>query len=185
MGIVKNTKKKFGEYFLKKETEGIYRTKQAINFNEAKSIGILFDATVSEDFELVKKYIKFLKDHKKRVRSFGFYNAKEIPTMQYSKLEYDFFTRKQVNWHFKPTDPLIKNFVEEEFDILINFTVHQCLPLVYIAALSKAKFKIGKHFSNYEMYYDLLLNVEEGKSLKYFMRNVDVYLNMINAKEEV
>ena len=83
MGIVKNTKKKFGEYFLKKETEGMYRTKQAINFTESKSVGILFDATVPEDFELVKKYIKFLKDHKKRVRSFGFYNAKEIPTMQY------------------------------------------------------------------------------------------------------
>ena len=30
----------------------------------------------------------------------------------------------------------------------------------------------------------MLLDVEEGKSLKYFMRNVDVYLNMINAKAE-
>lgn len=183
MGIVKNTRKKFGEYFLKKEAESLYRKKQAINFVEAKSVGILFDATNPEDFELVKKYIKFLKDHKKRVRSFGFYNAKEVPAMQYSKLEYDFFTKKQVNWHSKPTDPLIANFVEEEFDVLINFTVHQCLPLVYIAALSKAKFKIGKHFPKYEMYYDLLLDVADGKSLKYFMRNVDVYLNMINASQ--
>jgi hypothetical protein len=181
VGIVKNTKKRFGEYFLKKETEGIYRTKQAINFTDSKNIGILFDATNAEDFELVKKYIKFLKDSKKRVRSFGYYNTKEIPAMQYSKLEVDFFTKRQVNWHLKPTDPLIKNFTDEEFDILINFTVHQCLPLVYIAALSKAKFKIGKHFPKYEMYYDLLLDVEEGKSLKYFMRNVDVYLNMINS----
>ncbi|HOZ90098.1 MAG TPA: hypothetical protein PKX59_04190 [Bacteroidia bacterium] len=181
MGIVKNTKKRFGEYFLKKESEGLYRNKEAMNFSKAKNIGILFDATVEEDFDLVKKYIKFLKDSKKRVRSFGYYNTKEIPAMQYAKLEVDFFTKKQVNWHLKPSDPLITNFTEEEFDILINFTVHQCLPLVYIAALSKAKFKIGKHFPKYEMYYDLLLEVEEGKSLKYFMRNVDVYLNMINA----
>jgi len=183
VGLVKNTKKRFGEYFLKKESEGLYRQKYAMNFADAKNIGILFDATVPEDFELVKKYIKYLKECKKRVRSFGFYNAKEIPEMQYSKLEYDFFTRKQVNWHFKPTDPLVKNFVEEDFDILINFTVHQCLPLVYIAALSKAKFKIGKHFPKYEMYYDLLLDVEEGKSLKYFMKHVDVYMNMINANK--
>jgi len=181
LGIVKNTKKRFGEYFLKKESEGLYRNKEAMNFSKAKNIGILFDATVEEDFDLVKKYIKFLKDSKKRVRSFGYYNTKEIPAMQYAKLEVDFFTKKQVNWHLKPSDPLITNFTEEEFDILINFTVHQCLPLVYIAALSKAKFKIGKHFPKYEMYYDLLLEVEEGKSLKYFMRNVDVYLNMINA----
>ena len=182
MGLLKSTKKRFGEYFLKKEASGLYRKKEAINFATAKNIGILFDATDAEGFELVKKYIKFLKDSKKRVRSIGFYNAKEIPELQYSKLEYDFFTKKQVNWHFKPSDPLIKNFVEEEFDILINFTVHKCLPLVYIAALSKAKFKIGKHFPKYEMYYDLLLDVEEGKGLKYFMRNVDVYMNMINAK---
>ncbi|HRB38745.1 MAG TPA: hypothetical protein PK134_07575, partial [Bacteroidia bacterium] len=166
---------------LKKESEGLYRNKEAMNFSKAKNIGILFDATVEEDFDLVKKYIKFLKDSKKRVRSFGYYNTKEIPAMQYAKLEVDFFTKKQVNWHLKPSDPLITNFTEEEFDILINFTVHQCLPLVYIAALSKAKFKIGKHFPKYEMYYDLLLEVEEGKSLKFFMRNVDVYLNMINA----
>ena len=93
MSIVKKTQKRAGEYFLKKEFAAIERQKAAVNFEEAETIALIFDATNKEEFELVKKYIKKLKENKRKVRAIGFYDGKEEPTLMSSKLEYDFFSR--------------------------------------------------------------------------------------------
>ena len=60
MSIVKKTRKRAGEYFLKKEFENLVRNKSAVNFEEAETIALIFDATDKDEFEIVKKYIKKL-----------------------------------------------------------------------------------------------------------------------------
>ena len=36
-------------------------------------------------------------------------------------LQFDFFFLKDLNWYYKPQNYIIKNFLEKEYDILINF----------------------------------------------------------------
>jgi hypothetical protein len=76
VSIVKKTRKKAGEYFLKKEFANISRTVAVTNFEEAETIALIFDATDREEFEIVKKYIKKLKENKRKVRAIGFYEFK-------------------------------------------------------------------------------------------------------------
>lgn len=151
-----------------------------MNMNDAKTIGILFDATNAEDFELVKRYVVYLRDMRKKVKAIGYFNLKDVPQLTYSKLEYDFFAHKQLNWQMKPFDPFIKNFIEEEMDILIDLNIAEHLPLKYIASLSHARFKVGKTQQNSADIYDLTIDQPGDKTLKYFMRQVDTYLLMIN-----
>jgi len=173
-------RRKIGEYVLRKKYSLLKREKQILNYAASKNIGILFNASDNEDFELIKKYIKYLRDFKKKVKAIGFYDKKQLPPVQ---LEYDFLTKKQLNWYLTPpTDQaFIANFINEEFDILINFDMENSFPLLYMAALSKAKFKIAEYNEKYIQYYDFLLDIEKERKLKYFMRNADHYLTVINT----
>ncbi len=183
MSIVKKTQKKAGEYFLKKEFAAINRKKAVVNFEEAETIALVFDATNKEEFELVKKYIKKLKENKRKVRAIGFYDGKEEPTLMSSKLEYDFFSRKQLKWYLKPNDPIVENFILEPFDLLINLCMNYKTPLLYITALSRAKFKVGKQHPKYAPYYDLMFDVEDNVNLQNFIALAEKYLIMIHPKK--
>jgi hypothetical protein len=183
LSIVKKTQKRAGEYFLKKEFAAIERKKVAVNFEEAETIALIFDATNKDEFELVKKYIKKLKENKRKVRAIGFYDGKEEPTLMSSKLEYDFFSRKQLKWYLKPNDPIVENFILEPFDLLINLCMNFKMPLLYVTALSRAKFKVGKEHPKYTPYYDLMLSVDENIDLMRFIPLAEKYLNMIHPKK--
>lgn len=184
MSIITNIKTRFGNYFLGKERSAVQRTPMFINLADARTVGILFEASNAEDFELVKRYVLYLREMRKKVKVIGYFSGKEVPQMTYSKLEYDFFDKKQLNWHLKPSDAFIKNFVEEEHDILIDLNIHDHFPLKYIATVSRAKCKVGKTQPGSEQVYDLTIDHEEGKTLKNFLRQVDTYLLMINKREE-
>lgn len=171
-----------GSYTLASRAAGVNRSRQVASLNEAKSFGIIFDSGNKEDFELVKKYVNYLKEMKKKVKVVGYFSAKEIPEMTYSKLEYDFFTDKDLNLFRIPSNTFVNNFMEEEFDVLINLNIYNHFPLKYIGAMSKAKYKVGRYSEENKKYYDMLIECQDDKSFKYFLRQVDTYLSMINNK---
>ncbi len=182
MGIVKNTRVAIANYFLKKElrSAGKERKPNKFNFNEIKTVGILFDATNPEDFEIVKRYVVYLREYKKKVKAIGFFSTKEIPPLTYSKLEYDFFSIKELNWMYIPSSIIIKNFIDEELDLLIDLNVHDHFPLKYISALSKAAFKVGKYDEKDIDIHDMMIDADNTKIVKYFLRQVDTYITMLN-----
>lgn len=179
MSIILKTKKKAAEYLLKRESQNVRRIVRSTNLNNAATIALLFDASSKNEFEFVRNYIKKLKDQGKKVQALGFYNQKETPVMMNSKLEYDFFTLKDINWHYKPTSKLVLNYMNEPFDILINLCTKTVLPLVHVAALSKAKFKVGIHKEKHIKYYDLLVHHRNENDMSTFINNIEKYLQYI------
>ena len=184
MSFVNNIKDFLGNYFLLKETKSLSRDKAFLNLNEAKTIGIVFDATLKEDFDLVKKYIVYLKEMKKRVKAIGFFNQKGIPEMAYSKLEYDFFSLKNLTWYNAPDNIYVQNFIEDKYDVLLDLNIKDLFPLRYISSLSKARFKVGKKSERNTSIFDMMIELDGSKNLKFFMRNVDTYLFIINKKHD-
>ncbi len=185
MGLFKNIKQWFANSSLKRELAAHPRKTIAhkFNFDQLKTVGIVFDASNPEDFELVKRYVVYLREHAKKVKVMGFFSAKQIPELTYSKLEYDFFSHKEVNWFGKPTTHIIDNFIAEEFDLLIDLNIHDHFSLKYITALSKAKFKAGKYKEEDESIYDMMIDADNTQTLKYFLRQVDIYITMLNKVE--
>jgi|SRR6218665_1080096 len=153
------------------------------NFDRIKTVGMLFDASNPEDFELVKRYVVYLREQAKKVKVMGYFSARQIPSLTYSKLEYDFFSSKEINWFGKPTTHLIDNFINEEYDLLIDLNIHDHFPLKYITALSQAKFKVGKYKEEDEKIYDMMIDADNTQTLKYFLRQVDIYIGMLNKVE--
>jgi hypothetical protein len=179
MNYIYKVKRKAGEFFLNKELSMFSRSRNFKGFTNSRSIGIIFNATDKENFELVKKYVVYLRECQKKVKALGYFHLKDIPDIKYSKIEYDFFSKKDLNWHLKPDSGQVRNFVNEEFDILIDLNLSNDFPLKYISNLSKASFKIGKYLEN-NLMYDLMIKVEEGKGIKYFLKHLDHYLLQMN-----
>lgn len=184
MPFLHNIRLKIANYQLKQDLKNRFRKRDNLDFNKALTIGLLFDPTEESDFDLIKKFIKYIREHKKQVKSIGYFNLKQVPTMEYSKLEYDFIAEKELNFFYKPTDSYIPAFLDEEFDILINLDLKNHWPLRYLAAMSKAKCKIGPYAPGDESIYDLMLNVDESRNLKYYFKQIDHYLNLINKPHE-
>lgn len=182
MSIFKNIKLAIANKVLQLELKDRIKVRNPVkfNFDHVKTVGILFDATNPEDYELVKRYVVYLREHRKKVKAIGFFNTKGIHEMTYSKLEYDFFSIKELNWFGKPSTAVIKNFINEEFDLLIDLNIQDHFPLKYISALSKANFKVGKYQENETETYDLMIDADNTKTLKYFLRQVDAYVIMLN-----
>ncbi|HLG01955.1 MAG TPA: hypothetical protein VI731_00070, partial [Bacteroidia bacterium] len=143
-----NLRKRFAYARIISEAKALSRQKRVFNIEDAKTIGIVFRFTTNEDFDLLKKYVLYLREMKKKVKAIGYYSTKSEPRVQYSKVDYDLFGKSSFNWFGKPTDHILKNFIEEEFDILIDLNPEDDLVITYIAATSRAHFKIGRYAEN-------------------------------------
>ena len=171
---------KIARYIFRREFGKQNIQRKLITFDQAVSIGILYDSSDEKDFELVRKYVKEIREqHHKEVLALGYYDQKELPPMRFSKLGLDFFTRKDLNWYYKPMASIVRNFSQREFDILIDLHTGNSIPFQYIVAGSKAKFKIGKYERKSTPFYDLMISVPEQTSLKQFIEQVNHYLKAL------
>lgn len=184
MSLLKEIKRGIAERVLKQELKSGKRNivPNKFNFNEIKTVGILFDASSIEDYELVKRYVVYLREYRKRVKALGFF-AGQIPAMTYSKLEYDFFSVKELNWFGKPSSVVTQNFIDEKYDLLIDLNVNNHFALKYISALSQSAFKVGRYDENDTEIYDMMIDSDNTKTIKYFLRQVDTYITMLNKAE--
>jgi hypothetical protein len=152
------------------------RTKQFIKIPEAKSIGLIFDATDKEVFEVVKKFIQQVKEYTKNIHAIGFVDEKITPNYSYIKTDIDLFNKKELKNFYQPQSAYIKTFMEDEKDILIDANILGKLPLQYIAAASKAKCKVGMHTSSNEAMHDVLLATSPQQGLEFFLQQAIKYL---------
>jgi len=176
----KQLRNKIANYLFQKEFRNDSSKHQLISFDRAKTIGILYDSSNEKHFEIIKKYVKDVRENMhKEVLALGYYDQNELPPMRFAKLGLDFFTKKNLNWHFKPITPIVKNFVNKEFDMLIDLHTGNSLPFRYVVAMSKAKFKIGKYDSKVARFYDFMISTEEHIALPQFIEQVNHYLKQI------
>ena len=184
MSILKKIKETIGNQTMKSEVANRTRNRKVITMENALTVGILFDASENEDHDLVKKYVTFLKELKKKPKAIGYFSDRAVPQSTYSKLEFDYFSFKDLNWQQKLSGVVIENFVNEEFDILVDLNIYDRFPLYYLASLSKAKFKVGKKGGKGDDIYDMTIEMGKETGLKFLLRNVDTYLTMLNKKKE-
>src|ERR1700747_47998 len=101
------------------------RNKQFVKLNDAKTIGILFDATNNDTFEIAKKFIEKLKAYTKNVHAIGYVDEKLTPNYSYIKTDIDLFNKKELKGFYCPQSAYIKTFMEDEKDLLIDLNIQQ------------------------------------------------------------
>lgn len=179
MKFLEDIKKNIGQWVFQRELKLNKRTKSVCNLDDAKSIGILYDATSEKQIKMIEPFVKYFFDLKKDVKALGYVNSKQLSYCHIPKLQYDFFYQKDLNWYYKPQNYIINNFIKKEYDILINLCDSSVIPVKYLVASSLAHFKIGIHEEGYEI-YDLMMSLKKDKTIEKLINEIKHYINLIN-----
>ncbi len=183
MKLPKNISTILGNFRFKQELKKVKRKHEVVGFDEAKKIGVLYDATDSHNFEIVKAYVKTIRSQQKDILALGYVDRKELPSNQYAQYGLDFFTRKHLNWQMIPQHIIVNNFIAEKFDILINLNSNKCFPLRYIAALSHARFRVGRFDRKNMMCYEMMIDTQGEPGIKTVIEEVENFLRKIKKHE--
>lgn len=149
-----------GNHILGKKLRNQKRSVMVCNLKNAQNIGILYNATEYVSFEIIKEFTKQLSQNNSNVSILGYVDSKKLIDHYLYRKGFDFFSRNDLNWYYRPISAVAEAFIKKPFDLLIDLSLETCYPIQYIAALSPATFKVGK-FSPDEKYLDLMIDTEK------------------------
>lgn len=155
--------------------------REVMNFHRAQKVGLLFESTSEDFFSLIKYYVAYLKEEHGivEIKALGYVDAKEEPRYHRHDLYYDYFTKKDVNWMGRPKCDSARHFVETDFDILIDCTRGECVPLNFVGVESAAKFKVCRS-QPHEDHYDMVIQVDDSVPFDTYAKQLNNFLSTIN-----
>lgn len=180
MKILERSRKKLSSYLIEKEIKDTVRKRAVKNLDNAENIGILFDATLFENFEIVKKFLTELNEKNKTVLALGFVDDEKIADHLLIRKGFNFFCKKDLNWLFQPTPDFVLGFCKKEFDIIMDLTPGNLFPLKYIMLKSKARLKVGK-FTGIDTPCDISINTGKNHNMNFLLEQVKYYLTSVNS----
>lgn len=160
----------------------ILRKKNVVNFDDAKSISIIYNASNEHEHHKVLSFARRLQQMNKSVRAIAYVGYNRLPHYCNPTLTWDFFTLKEINWFKRPDSIHIRDFLKVETDILIYLDQDGLLPLEYIAGLSRARFKAAAFNDKFKDTFDIMIDLKDKIEIEELMSQIVTYLKMINKK---
>lgn len=146
------------------------------NLSDANSVGIIYDSSNAANDIVISKFSDSLRQQGKSVDVLTFVND----TKTNDKVGIMLFNKKNINWISVPDGEMVEKFAAKKFDLLFACFTGENLPLEYIAAVSKAKWRVGVYSPIKTDYYDLMVKTEGQQDVSYFLQQATIFLNRIN-----
>ena len=164
-------------YLLKRciEKHKFFRQKKIVSLEQTKSMGIICQITNEDSYKEVYDMFSKMHSPKRSVWLMGYVDAKEVPYYCLQQLSADFFSKKNLNWYGKPDFVQLHDFMDKDFDILIDFSRKELSPLRYILTISKAKLIVGANESMQDL-YDVYIKDEADLTNLNLLKTIHNYL---------
>ncbi len=180
-----NFKAYMGRRELRTHLKDRNRTPVVCNIEHAKHIGIIYNATEGVSFEIIRNLVKDLSGSSRKITVLGYVDSKKLIDNYLYRKGFDFFSKNDLNWYWRPVSPLVDQFIKEPFDLLINLSLENHYPIQYITAISPATFKAGK-FSPDDIYLDLMIDIEKEKqAMQALQQEIGKESNRKRSKDEI
>ncbi len=138
------------------------REKRFVNYEQAKTIIILFESDYMEKNPFIKRIAEQFKAEGKKVSVWGFIDKKEVTSAILS--DYRILNKKSCDWSEQPNESFIREITESSYDLLIDLTKSEILPLKYILLYSNVACKAGINKYD-ENLLDFKLNISPQEEL--------------------
>ena len=158
----------------------MHRIQKPVNLESARTVTILYYLPDEDTYKKVELILNSLNELNLKTRVVCYTDLKIIPHYFIPKITQDIITAKDINWRLQPQKPFVKEFIETEFDILIDLSLSDDLPLMYCTALSKAGLKVGRYSEDHQLFLDLMIHAGPDETIESFAKQVIYYLSMIN-----
>jgi hypothetical protein len=178
MSVLRSLRWKWGLMQLKREDEPL-RNRHGANFVTARKVGILYKDTDEPAFNRIRAFARSVKEDYQvhSVISIGFVDqlSTHLPVWQQKKLEFDFISLSDLNWCFRPVRN-VSSFQDHSFDLLIDLSGGNEVPLGFLLKESKSAMKVGWKSSFTEPYCDLVIDMKGSTSVDLFIQQLKLYL---------
>jgi hypothetical protein len=177
--MFKALKKKYGNSQLSKMLKRRKHTAVAVSFDNVKRLGVIYPANEEARFRKLKSLMESLPEHIK-FSTLGYVDSKELSDFHIQPAEFRFFCQADLNWYYKPVSDTVRAFISTPFDVLIDLSKDNCLPIQFVLAETHARLIAGR-FQD-DTVYDFMINPTENKTDEYFFEQLIRYLKMIKTK---
>lgn len=173
---------KIGNSVLRKKISRTSRKKYYTGISNVKSIGMIWDASIPEDFVQISRFHQKMSERNIDVSVLAYYPGKELPD-QLTAIRYlSCIRKKDISAFYLPLSAEADTFIGKKFDVLIDINFNKLFPLYYLTALSESKFKVGLYQDNGENgNCDLMLEIKKPIKLESYLSEVVNYLEMIKS----
>jgi len=158
----------------------------ARNLAMARKVAIVYVVEDEATHNHVRNYVKRVKEELgiSMIMALGYSDQKVMPHFLHAKLNFDAICLKDLNWYRIPQGNTVQNFMAEEYEVIIDLTLEDRLPIQYIMAKSRARFKVGRFSESNKRILDMMIDMAGSKSLPQMIQQVHHYLLMVNSKTE-
>ena len=174
---------RISNYILRKEVLKVKTSPKLIELSRAKKIALLFDAHDSQSIIEIKYLLKYLLKLNIDVDVLGFVNKKKYTEDHISTLHINYFNLTNMSFLGFPKSKKTISLLNKEYDFLINLSLYNSFPTKYLAFTAKSHYRIGSDTLDNELNYDLVFKLKI-KTLRYFIKNVIHYLELIDRNNE-
>jgi len=178
--IIQNIREKFAKSYILKQLQVSERKQKPVSIESARTLALLYYLADEETYKKVELILGRLTELNLKIRVVCYTDLKRIPYYFIPKISQDIITIKDINWRFQPQKPFVKEFINTEYDILIDLSLSENLPLLYCAALSCAGIKAGRYQEDRQLLFDLMIHTGPDETIDSFAEQVIHYLSMIN-----
>ena len=170
--------KYYANYILNRVNNSSCKVKYSCNLKKSNSIAVFFDATDVNNIKIIKDFVYNFSSGKQKVSAMGYVNKSNKSFDHFSSQYFDYFSNKYLNWFGKPYRHLITNFLDYEYDILIDLSLKNHYPLNYLLKASTAKYKIGASKKDITI-FDQEINSDEISNLSALITKITNYLTQV------
>lgn len=181
LGIIQES---LGNFFLSMRTKRNDRKPQVFSFQNAKTIGILYDASEKKNHEKISEFAEFINQRYSgiTIKMLGYLDNPEMATCLSQSIHTDFFSENDFSWSGNLQKGNAISFTKERFDILLDISNETSYPLLLVMLLSKATYKVGRYIET-DLRYDLMLDTKEDNTIEFLITQINVYLSKIRVKQ--
>jgi len=165
-------------FYQNKLNEAIRNVKtihKVTNLTDAKTIGIVYDSTKPDNDIVIAKFAEQMRANGKSVELLGYINDPKVD----SKADVTIFNKKALSWTGVPNSDKVKAFTDKKFDLLLAPFITNNAPLEFVAATSKAKWRLGVYTKGKTDLYDMMVMMDGKTDLQYFLNQSIYFLNEI------
>ena len=173
---------KIKKYFLHKRiaAKKPNKIREVCALEKASSIGIICEITDEDSYKAIFRIFTQLQQGGKMVHLIGYIDEKFVPFYCLQQLSADYFCQKQLTWCGEPNVVQVNDFINRDFDILLDFNYRYHAPIEDILSTASAKFIIGS-CADYQELYDLFIQTESGNYMQ-FLNSAFSYTQTLSWK---
>ena len=176
--MFKRLKEKIGKKQLGKVLRRRKHKAFAVNFSDVRSLGVIYPANEESGFRQVKKLVEAL-PREIKVSTLGYSDSKELKEFHIQPEGFRFFCHADLNWYFRPVSDTVREFISTPFDVLIDLSKEEVLPINFVVADSHARLITGRYKENAN--YDFMIMPGEDQRDTYLFEQIIRYLKMIKT----